>query len=120
MLQRIFYASVLMALLLLISFYFDLLQDYDLLSLLLGFVVCIILQFSFLSYHFQEEMKKFRMDEVGIRTTVSTQSSGRSNFSSVTSTSSTSIARTVSSTTATSRTTLTGYFRTKTRRFTRT
>jgi hypothetical protein len=109
-----------MALLVVISFYFELLQDYDLLSLLLGFVVCIILQFSFLSYQFQDEMKKFKMDEVGIRTPPPTQSSGRSNCCSATSTSSTSIARTPSSTTATSPTTLTDCSLTKTRQSTRT
>jgi len=42
-----------MAFFLLTAFYFDILQDYDVLSLLLGFVVCIIIQFSFLSYYFQ-------------------------------------------------------------------
>jgi hypothetical protein len=33
----------------------------------LGFVICIILQFSFLSYYFREEMKKYKIDEIGVR-----------------------------------------------------
>ena len=48
-------------------FYFDLLSNYDLVSLLLGFITCLVLQFSFLSYYFQKEMQQYGIDEIGVR-----------------------------------------------------
>lgn len=101
MILRVVYASILIAFLLLVSFYLDLLSDYDALSLVLGFVVCIILQFSFLSYYFRREMKKYKIDEIGVRTATLMQSSGKSSSSSENSTPNTSTARTKSSTTDT-------------------
>ena len=38
--------------------------------MVLGFMVCIILQFTLLSYFFKEEMKKLKMDEIGVSTKV--------------------------------------------------
>lgn len=64
------YASILVIFLLIICFYFDLLEDYDALSLVLGFVVCLTLQFFFLSYYFRNEMKKYKIDEIGVRTSL--------------------------------------------------
>ncbi len=46
--------------------YFDLFEDYDLVSMIFGFLVCIILQFTLLSYYFQEDMQKMKMDEIGV------------------------------------------------------
>lgn len=65
-LRRILYTVILVALLLLMCFYFDLLDDYDLVSMILGFSVCIILQFTLLSYYFSEEMEALQMDEIGV------------------------------------------------------
>lgn len=65
---------ILASLLLLMSFYFDLLEDYDLVSMVLGFLVCIILQFTLLSYFLAEDMEALQMDEFGVSTVLPMQS----------------------------------------------
>jgi hypothetical protein len=69
---------VLTSLLLLMCFYFDLLEDYDLISMILGFLLCIIVQFSLLSYYFREEMRKWKLDEIGVSKLSYIQLVGRS------------------------------------------
>lgn len=63
---KIFYTILLASLILAMCFYFDLFEDYDLVSMIFGFLVCIILQFTLLSYYFQEDMQKMKMDEIGV------------------------------------------------------
>ena len=65
-LRRILYTSIMSSLLVLICFYFELTDDNDVLSMVLGFMVCIILQFTFFSYTFKDEMKKLKTDEIGV------------------------------------------------------
>jgi hypothetical protein len=64
---------MLASLLLLMCFYFDLLEDYDLVSMILGFLVCVILQFTLLSYYLAEDMEALQMDEFGVSKQTSTQ-----------------------------------------------
>ena len=49
-----------------VVFYLDLLNNYDMVSLVLGIVVCLIVQFSLLSYYFRKEMEHYGIDEIGV------------------------------------------------------
>jgi hypothetical protein len=50
-----------------VCFYFNLLENYHFLSLVLGFSACIVFQLKLLQYIFKKEMYKMQIDEFGAR-----------------------------------------------------
>lgn len=50
-----------------ISFYFDLLSNYNFLSLILGCIACVVFQAKALQYLFRKEMYKMQIDEYEAR-----------------------------------------------------
>lgn len=66
-LKRTVYALSLLAFMMIISFYFDLLSNYNFLSLLLGCIACVVFQVKVLQFIFKKEMYKMQIDEYGAR-----------------------------------------------------